>query len=223
MDTVTHNDEGGLNIQNDYFNNARKNRTRITIFLTNGQRITGLIRSFDKFTVIMETRTGDQMLFKHAITSVATALPNDRESRGPRPPFRQGERPHGDARRSFQGGSASGRPGAPSGPGGPGGGAGAPGAAGQAGSGGPGAAPSASRDGGSGRPDGDTRQRGAASPQGKQFGNFMDLSALAQPPAQESSADQPQEQPASQAQSTPQSETDKGSAKGADGTDTPQT
>src|SRR5262245_47276859 len=127
MDTVTHNDEAGLNIQNDYFNNARKNRTRITIFLTNGQRITGLIRSFDKFTVIMETRTGDQMLFKHAITSVATALPNDREGRGPRPPHRPGDRPpQGDSRRPYAGGPGGrpGGPGAPGGPGGPGGGPG---------------------------------------------------------------------------------------------------
>ena len=87
MENGAHSEDSSQNIQNDYFNNARKNRTRITIFLTNGQRISGFIRSFDRFTVILETRNGDQMVFKHAITSVAAALAMEHQpGRGPRPP-----------------------------------------------------------------------------------------------------------------------------------------
>jgi host factor-I protein len=159
MDTAAHTDENSLNIQNEYFNNARKNRTRITVFLTNGQRITGFIRSFDKFTVILDTRTGDQMVFKHAITSVATALPMDRDVRGPRPQ-RPGMGERGDARHS------GGPPRPPhAGPG--------EGPPRDAGTGGP-----PHREPGAARSDADSRPRGAAGPQGKSFGNFMDLSAV---------------------------------------------
>ena len=158
MDTVEHVEDSSLNIQNDFFNNARKNHTRITVFLTNGQRISGLIRSFDKFTVILETRNGDQMVFKHAVTTVAMARPGDEDFRGPRPARpagdRAGEHRPGGGRppRFGPGGPPQGRPGGP-----------------------PGADPS--RHSGP-RPEGESRPRGGSGPQGKSFGNFLDLSSL---------------------------------------------
>jgi len=161
MDTVEHAEDSSLNIQNDFFNNARKNHSRLTVFLTNGQRISGLIRSFDKFTVILETRNGDQMVFKHAITTVAAARPGDEDFRGPRP----NRPPMGDRGGDRRpGGPGRPRPGGP--PGGPGQGRpqGAPGGEG----------PNASGP----RHDGDHRPRAGGGPQGKSFGNYMDLSAL---------------------------------------------
>lgn len=161
MDTVEHTEDSSLNIQNDFFNNARKNHTRITVFLTNGQRISGLIRSFDKFTLILETRNGDQMVFKHAITTVAAARPGDEEFRGPRPnrpPMgdRQGEHRPGGMGRPPRSGPPSGPPqGRP--PGGPGG------EVAQA---------------GPRQPEGDRRPRGGSTPPGKAFGNFLDLSSV---------------------------------------------
>jgi host factor-I protein len=98
MESVSQTDDSSLNIQNDYFNKARKNHTRITVVLGNGQRISGFIRSFDKFTLILDTRNGDQMIFKHAISTVAPAHQGDREVRGPRPP-----RHHGGGRPPHQG------------------------------------------------------------------------------------------------------------------------
>lgn len=148
METVTQGDDSSLNIQNDYFNKARKNRTRVTVVLTNGQRISGFIRSFDKFTLILDTRHGDQMVFKHAISTVSPSGAGSdrehrehREHRGPRPS-------HGESR-----GAGPGRP-----------------------HGGP-------KEGSPRPPQGDTRQRAAASPSGKAFGNFMDLSGVAKSPA----------------------------------------
>lgn len=60
-------------IQNEYFNRARKERILVTIFLANGKRLIGRIRAFDKFTVLLETHHGDQIIFKHAISTVGPA------------------------------------------------------------------------------------------------------------------------------------------------------
>ena len=61
--------DSALNVQNGFFNQVRKDRTRVTIFLTNGQKVAGLLKSFDKFTLLLDTKNGDQMIFKHAIST----------------------------------------------------------------------------------------------------------------------------------------------------------
>ena len=60
------------NLQNDFFNAARKARTALTIYLNNGKKLTGRIKSFDKFTLLVETHQGDLMVFKHAVSSVGS-------------------------------------------------------------------------------------------------------------------------------------------------------
>jgi len=64
--------EDSLNIQNDFFNQARKEKSRVLVFLNSGRKITGRIKSFDKFTVILESSQGEQMIFKHAIATVSS-------------------------------------------------------------------------------------------------------------------------------------------------------
>ena len=73
------------NIQNDYFNTARREKRRVAVLLNSGRRLTGRIRSFDKFTLLLETAQGEQMVFKHAI---ATVGPVAAAGKGARP--RQG-------------------------------------------------------------------------------------------------------------------------------------
>jgi len=63
--------ENPLNIQNTFFNQARKDRAKVTVYLTSGIKLVGRIKSFDKFTVILESGSGEQMVFKHAISTVA--------------------------------------------------------------------------------------------------------------------------------------------------------
>ena len=64
-------DEGSApNIQNDYFNTVRREKRRVAVFLNSGRRLTGRIRSFDKFTILLETAQGEQMIFKHAIATL---------------------------------------------------------------------------------------------------------------------------------------------------------
>ena len=64
--------ENPLNIQNTFFNQARKDRSKVTIYLANGIKLVGRIKSFDKFTLILESSNGEQMIFKHAISTVST-------------------------------------------------------------------------------------------------------------------------------------------------------
>jgi host factor-I protein len=59
------------NIQESFLNAARKERTNITIYLLSGVKLTGRIRSFDKYSVILETNNQEQLIFKHAISTVA--------------------------------------------------------------------------------------------------------------------------------------------------------
>ena len=61
------------NLQNDFFNAARKDRMTVTVFLGNGKKLTGRIKSFDRFTVLLEGHQGEQIIFKHAISTVSAA------------------------------------------------------------------------------------------------------------------------------------------------------
>ena len=61
------------NLQNDFFNAARKDKTNVTVFLSNGKKLVGRIKSFDKFTVLLDSHYGQQIIFKHAISTVSLA------------------------------------------------------------------------------------------------------------------------------------------------------
>ena len=67
-------DGGG--IQNEYFNRARKERALLSVSMTDGSRLVGRLRAFDKFTILLDTSHGDQMVFKHAIATVEGARPD---------------------------------------------------------------------------------------------------------------------------------------------------
>jgi host factor-I protein len=61
------------NIQDVFLNNLRKDRTLVTVFLMGGVKLTGKIRSFDKYALILETNSQDQLVFKHAISTVVVS------------------------------------------------------------------------------------------------------------------------------------------------------
>jgi len=58
------------NIQDSFLNTARKDKTQITIYLLSGVKLSGRIRSFDKYSVVLETNNQEQLIFKHAISTV---------------------------------------------------------------------------------------------------------------------------------------------------------
>ena len=65
----------GLNLQDVFLNQARKDRLPLTIFLTNGYQFKGIIRGFDSFIVILETDGRQQLVYKHAISTIVPARP----------------------------------------------------------------------------------------------------------------------------------------------------
>jgi host factor-I protein len=78
------------NIQNDFLNVLRKEHKRVAIFLVNGIKLTGHIQSFDAYMVYLNSTTGPQALFKHAISTVGEDQGSTggsfRKSSNPRPP-----------------------------------------------------------------------------------------------------------------------------------------
>lgn len=64
-----------INLQDSFLNNVRKEKITITIFLNNGYKITGTVAGFDNYVVFVETDKGQQLIYKHAITSILPFKP----------------------------------------------------------------------------------------------------------------------------------------------------
>lgn len=60
------------NLQDGFLNAARKERLPVTIYLTSGVKLSGRVRGFDKYCVVFETNHQEQLIFKHAISTVVT-------------------------------------------------------------------------------------------------------------------------------------------------------
>ena len=58
------------NIQDAFLNTVRREKETVTIYLMNGAKLTGRIKSFDKFSVLLESGAHEQLIFKHAISTV---------------------------------------------------------------------------------------------------------------------------------------------------------
>jgi host factor-I protein len=63
-------DKPAQNIQDSFLNNARKEKGVVTIYLLSGVKLTGRIKSFDKYSLVLETNNQEQLIFKHAISTV---------------------------------------------------------------------------------------------------------------------------------------------------------
>jgi host factor-I protein len=63
------------NIQEAFLNNARKDKTFLTIYLMSGVKLSGRIKSFDKYSVVLEASNQEQLIFKHAISTVVVSRP----------------------------------------------------------------------------------------------------------------------------------------------------
>ena len=63
------------NIQEAFLNNARKDKIFLTIYLMSGVKLSGRIKSFDKYSVVLETNNQERLIFKHAISAVVVSKP----------------------------------------------------------------------------------------------------------------------------------------------------
>ena len=62
-----------INLQDLLLNQLRKDKVLVTIFLTNGFQLKGTVKGFDNFVVLLESEGKQQMLYKHAISTVSPA------------------------------------------------------------------------------------------------------------------------------------------------------
>ena len=60
------------NLQDAFLNQLRRDKTVVTLFLMNGFQMHGTIRGFDGFTVVLDSDGKQQLIYKHAISTVVT-------------------------------------------------------------------------------------------------------------------------------------------------------
>ena len=60
-----------INLQDVFLNQVRKEHIPVTIYLTNGFQLKGLVKGFDNFTVILDTDGRQQLVYKHAISTIS--------------------------------------------------------------------------------------------------------------------------------------------------------
>ena len=63
--------QAAQNIQDAFLNSARRERITVVIHLLPGATLTGRIKSFDKFSVLLDVGGPDVLIFKHAISSIS--------------------------------------------------------------------------------------------------------------------------------------------------------
>lgn len=63
------------NLQDMFLNQVRQDRTPITVFLMNGFQLKGIVRGFDNFVVIVDSDGKQQMIYKHAISTLVPPKP----------------------------------------------------------------------------------------------------------------------------------------------------
>jgi host factor-I protein len=58
------------NLQDGFLNQCRKENIPVTVYLVNGYQLKGLIKGFDNFTVVLENEGKQQLVYKHALSTV---------------------------------------------------------------------------------------------------------------------------------------------------------
>ena len=71
------------NLQDLFLNQTRKDRQIVTLFLMNGFQMRGIVRGFDSFTVVLESEGKQQLIYKHAISTLVPSHPVDMTSGSP--------------------------------------------------------------------------------------------------------------------------------------------
>ena len=65
------------NLQDLFLNQTRKDRQSVTLFLMNGFQMHGIIRGYDSFTVVLDSDGRQQLIYKHAISTIIPPKPVD--------------------------------------------------------------------------------------------------------------------------------------------------
>lgn len=62
-----------INLQDIFLNQARKEKIGVTIYITNGFQFKGYVKGFDNYTVILENDGKQNLIYKHAISTITPA------------------------------------------------------------------------------------------------------------------------------------------------------
>jgi host factor-I protein len=63
--------KNNINLQDVFLNQVRKEHIAVTIYLTNGFQLKGLVKGFDNFTVVLDSDGRQQLVYKHAISTIS--------------------------------------------------------------------------------------------------------------------------------------------------------
>ena len=69
-----------INLQDAFLNQARRDRLNVTMFLMNGFQLHGIVKGFDGFTVVLDSEGKQQLIDKHAISTIVPPRPLPFES-----------------------------------------------------------------------------------------------------------------------------------------------
>ncbi|HEY8464604.1 MAG TPA: RNA chaperone Hfq [Bacillota bacterium] len=64
-----------INLQDAFLNQVRKDGITVTIYLVNGFQIRGLVKGFDNFTIIVDSEGKQEMVYKHAVSTIIPVRP----------------------------------------------------------------------------------------------------------------------------------------------------
>ena len=67
-----------ISVQESFLNVALAAGKHITVHLLNGAKVSGSVRSFDKYSIVLETNTQEQLIFKHSVSAVMVCCRNKR-------------------------------------------------------------------------------------------------------------------------------------------------
>lgn len=67
--------KNSINLQDVFLNQVRRDHTLITIFLVSGYQIKGYVKGFDNYTIVMDSDGKQQMIYKHAISTIIPTKP----------------------------------------------------------------------------------------------------------------------------------------------------
>jgi host factor-I protein len=62
-----------INIQDPFFYQLRKDALTVHVYLMSGKRLTGILRRFDRYAVVLESHGREQLVYKHAVASISRA------------------------------------------------------------------------------------------------------------------------------------------------------
>jgi RNA chaperone Hfq len=65
------NKTNNINLQDVFLNQVRKEHISVVIYLTNGFQLKGIVKGFDNFTVVLDSEGRQQLVYKHAISTVS--------------------------------------------------------------------------------------------------------------------------------------------------------